>query len=286
MFGHNGLSVIVPSAAIEEKNPSAWRWRKKWPCGRCLCSSSLLVLINALSVSLLHILNVTVIKLFLNALKQALSRYHSEIDCVGSFTTLSFKMTDHVDVMTQPMVCTEAKSLDFDPCSSQCGHQVLYQKPYLLRHSWLCCARARATALPLRSNSTTHSPSPWDPSRSSSESSAQQRVRRGERGAGRAVHSGFKAPSPRPLSCLSWQFPPSTWPVSTLNPSRSMWIFGYTHTCHLSAGFFFWSWMSNFVRSQCCVSSHSAWKFLLCVSRGCVYLKQPTWLCLPIFLHH
>lgn len=63
---------------------------------------------------------------------------------------------------------------------------------------------------------------------------------KGERGRGereRVVHSGFKAPMPRPLSSLSWQFPPSTWPVSTLKPSRSVWDFGCSHTCHLSAVF-------------------------------------------------
>lgn len=71
MFGHNGLSVLVPSAAIEEKNN---------PCGRCLCSSSLHVLINV-SVSSFRVLNVAVIKLFVNALKQARPRYHSDRLC-------------------------------------------------------------------------------------------------------------------------------------------------------------------------------------------------------------
>lgn len=30
------------------------------------------------------------------------------------------------------------------------------------------------------------------------------------------------------------------------------------------------------------MSLHLAWTFLLCVSRGCIYLKHPTWLCLVL----
>lgn len=140
---------------------------------------------------------------------------------------------------------------------------------YLLPHWWLFCTRAWATVVLLRSISTPHNPSPWVPSCSSSESSAQQRVRRGKGERERVVHSGFKAPLPRPLSPLFWQFPPSTWPVSTLNPSRSMWVFGYSHTCHFGA--VYGLLMSNFARSHCCM-------FLFYISCGCIYLKHPTWI--------
>lgn len=48
----------------------------------------------------------------------------------------------------------------------------------------LFSTRARATVVLLRSISTPHNPSPWVPSRSNSESSAQQRVRREKGGEG------------------------------------------------------------------------------------------------------
>lgn len=67
---------------------------------------------------------------------------------------------------------------------------------------------------------------PWVPSRSSSESSTQQRVRRG-RGSGKGWFTqGSSLPHLVPLASFSWQFPPSTWPASTPNPSLSLRVFG------------------------------------------------------------
>lgn len=109
---------------------------------------------------------------------------------------------------------------------------------YPLPHWRLFCTRAQATVVLLRSILTTHNPSPWVPSPFGSESSAQQRVRSGERGAGKGSSFRVQGSLASSLSSLSWQFPPSTWPVSTLNPSHSMWIFGWSHTCRVSAVFF------------------------------------------------
>lgn len=104
---------------------------------------------------------------------------------------------------------------------------------------------------------------------------------KGERGAGKG--GSFRVQGSLASSPLFsfWQFPPSTWPASTLNPSRSMWVLGYSHTCHFSAVFFYheclilwdhiaawlWAWREHFS------------------SAFCVYFKQPTWLCpvLPSF---
>lgn len=89
----------------------------------------------------------------------------------------------------------------------------------------------------------------WVISSAESEKGEQERV----------VHSGFKAPSlDPPLLFFLTVSPRSTWPVSTLNPRRSTWVFGYSHTCHFAAAF--WSWMSNFGSSDCCMSLRLAWK--------------------------
>lgn len=177
---------------------------------------------------------------------------------------------------------TYVKDLKFDGHSNQCGYHLLHQNHYLIPH-WRLFCKACSWVVLLQSISTPHNPSPWLPSRSSSESSAQQRVRRGS-GKGWFIQ-GSRLPRLVPHSSISWQFSLSTWPVSTLNPCRSVWVFGYNHTCQFTAAF--WSWMSNFVSSHCCVSLHLAVKFLSCVSCGCIYLKQLTWLCpvLPFFLH-
>lgn len=150
---------------------------------------------------------------------------------------------------------------------------VITSFPRLTPHSSTEGCSAQATVVLLRSILTTHNPSPWVPSPFASESSAQQRVRSGERGAGKGSSFRVQGSLASSLSSLSWQFPPSTWPISTLNPSRSVWIFGSGHTCHFSAAFFQWGlWMSNFVRSHCCVSFENP---ALCLLWLCLLKIRP-----------
>lgn len=71
-------------------------------------------------------------------------------------------------------ICTYVEKVEFGCHSNQCGYHLLYQNHYLLPHYRLFCREVL-----LQSVSIPHNPSPWLPSHSSSESSAQQRVRRG-----------------------------------------------------------------------------------------------------------
>lgn len=56
---------------------------------------------------------------------------------------------------------------------------------------------------------------------------SHQLSREWEGGAGKGSSLRVQGPlALSPHSSLSWQFPPSTWSVSSLNPCRSMWVFG------------------------------------------------------------
>lgn len=115
------------------------------------------------------------------------------------------------------------------------------------------CSRGRRGLL-------TIDPSPWVPSLVPAVSHQPDTVRRGRGARKRVVHSGFKA-----LSLLTVS-PLSTWHLYPQNPGRSMWLQSNLSLCHI---FFFWSPVSNSVRSL--RSEH-----ISSVSRGCIYLKQPS----------
>ncbi len=116
------------------------------------------------------------------------------------------------------------------------------------------------------------------PSAVSHQLSREWEAGKGERE--RVVHSGFKAPLPRPLSSLSWRFPLSTWPVSTLNPGRSVWVFssGTLATSVLFTSVFLGGVNILFCTIKLWRVFAADFKFLLCFSYGHVCLK-------PIFSH-
>lgn len=157
-----------------------------------------------------------------------------------------------------------------------------------LHKSTSCCGAVdswRLTNPPPTSLRHHHHHHLWVPSRSSGESSAQQRARRREGGnwsGKRVVHSGFKAPSPRPLALLSplTVFPRAPDPSRPRTPAalrQSM----ATVTLVTSVQLFDYECLILWDRIASCLCTWPE-TFLFCVSCGCVYLKQPAWISAPL----
>lgn len=160
----------------------------------------------------------------------------------------------------QQMSAHRAKGLEFDP---PCGYHILYQNHYLLPHRRMLCTRATVCSVAAVDLSS-HNPSPlgslsfqqWVISSAESET--------GERGAGKGgsfrVQGSLASPRPPLFSFLTV----SPEHMTRLNPKPQPIYVGLSPQSHLSL---WWSvfllWLSNFVRSHCYMSLHSAWRISL-----------------------